>query len=318
MNKLSIRDKCILLALMLGIVTYLGYNFLWIPTNAKIAELRLQEQDLKGKIGDQTPLEKKIKELESENSKLASNIDSYRETQGGKSLNKEDFLVYLGQKCGENNTELIKFNNLGATDEGNGVWKTQFDFELRGTLSGINKVCEAIDNIGIRYSVGGMSLRQNDNFSYLTRFFDGISKLEWYKDETPEKEEAPADETMPEDNFVFPDEFYNVPNQQPQEAAPIPEIPQTPTPTPEPQQPQTPEPTPEPKDENITDRLNKLLELSAVSNGKYKITLLTNNSTYSEGLSSSDVMRLSITVQFIMYSDPNDLSNSFLYDKEVL
>lgn len=318
MNKLSIRDKCILLILMLGIITYLGYSFLWIPTNAKIAELRVQEQDLKSKIGDQTPLEKKIKELESENAKLASNIDSYRETQGGKSLNKEDFLVYLGQKCGENNTELIKFNNLGAFDEGNGVWKMQFDFELRGTLSGINKVCEAIDNIGIRYCVGGMSLRQNDNFSYLTRFFDGISKLEWYKDETSEKEEPSENEIKPEDDFVFPDEFYNIPSELPQEVTPTPELPQMPTPEPQPQQPPTPEPTPEPKDENITDRLNKLLEQTAASNGNYKITLLTNDGDYSEGLSTSDIMRLSITVQFIMYSNPNDLSNSFLYDGEVL
>ena len=128
--------------------------------------------------------------------------------------------------------------------------------------------------------------------------------------------EAPADETMPEDNLCFPMSFIMYRIKAAKRHLYL-RFQQTPTPTPNRSNRKLPN-QPRSQDENITDRLNKLLELSAVSNGKYKITLLTNNSTYSEGLSSSDVMRLSITVQFIMYSDPNDLSNSFLYDKEVL
>ena len=316
MNKISIRDKCILLILLLGFAAYVGYNFLWLPVNAQIAELEIQEQDLKGKIGDQTPLEKEITELESENTTLLKSIDEYRESQGRKSLNKEEFLVFLGAQCNQNKVGLIKFNDLGCVEETNNVWKMQLNFELRGDLSNLNKICKAIDDINIKYSIGGMSLRQNDSFAYLTRFFDGNSNLEWYKDETPIPEEH-AEEKTGNDVLTIPDTLspeFNVPAdsiQMPQTVinptTPIPKLVPDPTPIP------TPTSTPPPKDENLTERL---VELSNYYGKNYGFMFLKNNNDshdfYSGGVSQSGTMRLNITVQFIMYSDPKVLANSFM------
>jgi len=301
MNIITLRDKVILLAVALAIAVYGGYNLLWLPANENIAKLTQQEAELKSQIGDQTLLSDKIKSLENENNSLVKNITDFKSTQSTKTLDKQDFLVFLGNECDGNSVELIKFNDLSCSEQADGVWKAQFDFELRGTLMGLNNVCMGIENTGVKYSVGGMSLRQNSNFAYLTRFFDSISKLEWYKDETPSPENIP-EEIVGEPNEVAPSISENplfVPVQ------PQIEMPQT-------NQVPTPEisPTPKPKDENITDRLDKLLELTA-NKLNYRVMLLTNTNNF-ESSNTVEQMRLNITVEFIMYGNPKNSLNSFL------
>lgn len=290
MSKLSLRDKIILLVVAVALVIYGGYNFLYTPTNASIDSLNEQITTLKGQIGDTTPLDAKLKEFETQSSDVLKKINEIKSSEGTKSLNKQDFLVFLGNECSKNSVELVKFNDFGVKEETNGVWKMQLDFELRGSMTNLNKICENINKIGVKYSVGGMSLRQNNNYPYLARFFDDISKLEWYKDPTEPKTEDKILEELPPLINEFPPKIdfpQFIPPDTPIEM-PIP----TPVPTPD----VLPTPTPEQKDENITDRIDKLLELTSHT-PNYRVMLLNNNDI-------SDIMRLNITVEFIMYADP--------------
>jgi hypothetical protein len=195
---------------------------------------------------------------------------------------------------------MVRFNDLGCIRDADDVWKVRLDFELRGSLNSLNQVCKAIDDINIRYSVGGLSLRKNDNQAYLSRFFDDISRLEWYKDEAIDKVEAPENtpsETEQPD-YPIPDTNTITPKAEPLLPAPIPD----PTPHPAP-------PSPEPRDESITDRLDRLLEQIHHSKG-YKAVLLTSNPEYGlyfGGSSTTEQMRLNITVQFVMHAAPTIL-----------
>ena len=186
-------------------------------------------------------------------------------------------------------------------------------------------MCGAIDNTGVKYSVGGMSLRQNSNYSYLERFFDTNSKLEWYKDETPlpeeETNENTPDETpesydesmvsSPMTEYIDEIPEFEMPKEKPEL---IPEALPTPTPIPE-----------ELQEESITDRLNRLLDIFAhnIMKGNYKFVFLTNGSETGDetdlstggNTTSNEVMKLNITIEFIMYTNPKDSKSSIMVKK---
>ena len=317
MKKISVRERFILCALALCLGSYLGYTCLWQPARAELSVLSEQERALKATIGDQTPLDAKLSELELQNRELQNSIEAHKALQGKKTLNKEDFLVYLGRQCNENKVNLIQFSDLGTQEENN-VWQVQMHFELRGTLPRLNRICESIQSIGIRYSVGGLTLRQDKESEYLRRYFDSVSKLEWYQYEPPEEKEE-EEETRKEathDPTATPEPA--VPFQIPQFTAPpavsapptaLPTATATPMSSPEP----TIEPTYEPE-EKAADQPDQLLEQTSVGNRAYWVMPLSNTAKPADF--SNDVMRLDITIQFTVYHDPQDDSNSFLNQQE--
>ena len=101
--------------------------------------------------------------------------------KNGITATNEEFLVFLGNSAKENNVAVSGFNELGTEVKG-GIYRTVFDFELKGSSVDINKVLEDINNMGIKCSFGSVSYRQNEGFDYLKRFFDDISELPWYKE----------------------------------------------------------------------------------------------------------------------------------------
>ena len=315
MNKMSVRDRFILFVLALCIVSYFGYTCMWLPVSAELMQLTGQEANLKAQIGDQTPLDKRITELENRNKELQTGLAQYKAVQGKKTLNKEDFLVYLSRQCNDNKTELIKFIDLGTYEE-NDIWQVQMDFELRGTLTSLNRVCKSIQDLGIRYSVGGLTLRQDEESEYLKRYFDSISKLEWYQYEKPEKEEKNEATAPPPTASPNTAPKFQIPQFTPEPApVPIPSPPPTPASPPPAKTPQTtPQPSQEPE-ESITDRLDKLLEQTSEAGSRFQLVNLTNASEQA-ATGSNHVMRLDITVQFTVYHDPLDYSHSFLYQQE--
>jgi hypothetical protein len=283
---------------------------MYLPTNNNISALNGQIETLKGQIGDTTPLDEKLQQLNTKKETDSKRIAEIKELEKGKSINKQEFLMFLGKECNSNLVDLINFNDLGVTQTDNEIWKVQFDFELRGNMANLNKVCENINNIGVKYAVGGLSLRQNENYPYLTRFFDDISKLEWYKDPVPPLEEEKTGESIDNTAELMPDSAYFnntiLPNEKPAPTQPPQENIQNLVPA------QTPftETTPQPKSDTITERLDQLLEStsytshysanSLANTNQYRVKLLASNNEL------SDVMRLNITIEFVMYSDPKD------------
>ena len=317
MKKISVRDRFILCALALCLGSYLGYTCLWQPARAELSILSEQERALKATIGDQTSLETKLSELELQNRELQNSIEAYKAAQGKKTLNKENFLVYLGEQCNKNRVNLIQFRDLGTQEE-NSVWQVRIHFELRGTLSQLNRICEAIQNIGVRYSVGGLTLRQDKESEYLKRYFDSISKLEWYQYEPPEKKEEEEETRKEATHAPTATPEPAVPFQIPQFTAP-PAVSDPPTALPTATAPpmSSPEPTMEPTqkpEEKTVDQPDQLLEQTSAVNSAYQLILLSNTAKPADF--SKNVMRLDITVQFTVYHDPQDDSNSFLHQQE--
>ena len=299
----TLRDKFILLVLAFTLLAYGGYKTLWIPATEKIALLEQNKSEVEGQSGDITPLEEKSEKLRSEEKKLKDSVDNIKKLSGGLTTTNEEFLVFLGKSAEENNVAVSGFTDLGTTDT-DGIYRSTFDFELKGSGADINKVLEDINNIGIKCSYGSVSFRQNEKYDYLKRFFDDLSDLPWYKE--PEKDDAANDaETIPEiklPEITIPEYIpdYDL-TPQPDEPAALPQ----------PTEPPAKEETPKDKPKSIEERLNDLLEQTS-ANMPYRITFLANTG---DSYKSVQNMRLSVTVCFIMYNEPSR-ETSFLNNTE--
>lgn len=300
---LSFRDKCILLFLAFTVCVYGGYKMVWLPTSEKVAELEQKKITVEGLAGDISPLLEQSEKLKKEEKDLKASVENVKNFSGGLTTTNEEFLVFLGSSSEKNNVAVTGFNDLGTTSD-NGIYRTVFDFELKGSSVDINKVLEDINNIGIKCSFGSVSYRQNENFDYLKRFFDDLSELPWYQE--------PKEEEQPKDNVEIPPDEPKADVPPPEIMHPIPENPTPVIPNP------TPVPTPEDKEpKTLEERLEDLLEQTAYpSNKPYKVMFLTNteqngNLEYKRGQD----MRLAVTVCFVMYNEPS-LENSFLLKTE--
>ena len=301
----TLRDKFILLVLAFALLAYGGYKTLWIPATEKIALLEQNKAEVEGQSGDITPLEEKSEKLRSEEKELKDSVDNIKKLSGGLTTTNEEFLVFLGKSAEENNVAVSGFTDLGTTDT-DGIYRSTFDFELKGSGADINKVLEDINNIGIKCSYGSVSFRQNEKYDYLKRFFDDLSDLPWYKE--PEKDDAANDaETIPE--IKLPE--ITIPEYIPDhDLTPQPDEPAA---LPQPTEPPAKEETPKDEPKSIEERLNDLLEQTSAKNmPPYRITFLANSS---DSCKSVQNMRLSVTVCFIMYNEPSR-ETSFLNNTE--
>lgn len=300
----TLRDKFILLVLAFALLAYGGYKALWIPATEKIALLEQNKSEVEGQSGDITPLEEKSEKLRSEEKKLKDSVDNIKKLSGGLTTTNEEFLVFLGKSAEENNVAVSAFTDLGTADT-DGIYRSTFDFELKGSGADINKVLEDINNIGIKCSYGSVSFRQNEKYDYLKRFFDDLSDLPWYKE--PEKEDAANDaEIIPE--IKLPE--ITIPDYIPDyDLSPLPDEPSV---LPQPSEPPATEETPKDEPKSIEERLNDLLEQTSVKNMPYRITFLANTG---DSYKSVQNMRLSVTVCFIMYNEPSR-ETSFLNNTE--
>lgn len=303
--KMTLRDRVIVLALLLFVMVYGGYQLLWIPSGEKISALEQSKAEIEGLTADITPLLKQSEAMNAETKRLQESIDTIK-TTGGNTLTKEEFLLYLGKCTTAGGVKLLGFSDLGE-EESNGIYKVKFNFELQGSPSGINTILADIDSMGVKYSAGSVSYRQIQDYDFLKRFFDSKTNLPWYKEpEKPDEQEQTTEELLPSDEIPLP----SMPDTS--ELFPfVPEV--TPgietTPTPD-----TLAPTEEAKDKNITDRLDELLEQTSYM-GEYKVIFLTNTQEPDalETVPGQD-MRLSVTICFLMFEKP-DLSNSFMAEQ---
>ncbi len=302
--KLTIRDKCILFTLVFAFCIYGGYKILWTPAQERIVQLEKNKSGVEGKAGDIEALREQTEKLKAEEKELFDSVSGIKKLTGSLTMTNEEFLVFLGKSAKENNVVVSGFNDLGLTKE-DGIYKLAFDFELKGNSADINKVLEDINNIGIKCSYGSLTYRQDEEYDYLKRFFDGFTELPWYKEPDKEEEEVKNEDVIPEEEY----DSEIVIEQIMPDYTPVPE---TPLPIPAAPEPETPKPTQPPAEDNkpktIEDRLNELLKQTAGSNVQYKAVFLANTEPiYKAG----QKMRLSVTVCFVMYTEPT-VETSFL------
>ena len=302
---LTLRDKIILIVLSLIVSIYVGYQVLWIPATQKVAELEENKQSIQNLAGEIEPLLKETQRLKKTEKEVKDSVNTIKKLSGGLTATNEEFLVFLGDTAKENNVIVSGFNDLG-TKVKDGIYRTVFDFELKGNSVDINKVLEDINNMGIKCSFGSVSYRQNECYDYLKRFFDDLSELPWYK-EKEEEEEAKKEEQQNQSNAP---EIQN--------PAPVPDIEVIPQPIiPPDTSPRPSIPSEDTIPKSIEERLNELLLQTSFYHKPYEIIFSNNTQTPLPKIEykSGQQMKLNVTVCLIMYNEPS-LENSFLNKTE--
>ena len=311
---LTFRDKIILLALAFAIGIYVGYQALWIPATAKIAELEENKQSIQNLAGDLEPLLEETERLKKAEKEVKDSVNNIKSLSGGLTATNEEFLVFLGDSAKENNVIVSGFNDLG-TEAKDGIYRTVFDFELKGSSVDINKVLEDINNMGIKCSIGSISYRQNEGYDYLKRFFDDLSELPWYKEKEDEEEKTDEQQEQQETSKAETPVPGTGAEQIPQQQAPV--TPDTPADSATP-------PAEDKQPESIEDRLNDLLQQTSYqtqtlyrTQTPYKVVFLTNTQTEqpTAEYKAGQQMKLNVTVCLIMYNEPS-FENSFLNKTE--
>lgn len=305
---LTFRDKVILLILAFAACIYIGYQALWIPATAKIAELEENKASIQNLAGDLEPLKKETERLKKAEKEAKDSVNNIKSLSGGLTATNEEFLVFLGDSAKENNVTVSGFNDLG-TEAKDGIYRTVFDFELKGNSVDINKVLEDINNMGIKCSFGSISYRQNEGYDYLKRFFDDMSELPWYKEKEDEEEKTDEQQEQQETAETEKPVPGTGAEQIPQQQTPV--TPDTPA------EPIIP-PAQDKQPESIEDRLDDLLKQTSYTTQKpYKVVFLTNtqNEQPKAEYKAGQQMRLNVTVCLIMYNEPS-FENSFLNKTE--
>lgn len=304
--KIKFRDKAIGIVLVLALSTAAVFNYIVFPANDKVKQLNQKKEEASRLVSDIEPLIEDFEDKKAERSNAEEKYNIIKSEEAYKTSTSEEFLVFLGNCAEKNNVKVTGFSDLGNKYE-DGLYKSYYDIELSGMPLAVNRAIKELNKMGIKYSVGSVSFRQDKEYDYLKRFFDTMTGLSWYKEPEEEKEEPPVNETEKENES----QANEVPLEKPLDEKPQQEKPkednnivQKNEPVPgiviEPEQNQG---ALLPDDKNIEDRLNELLK-TGMFNPAYKIMPLTNTITETDILSNE--MRLSFTVCLIMFNEPSE------------
>lgn len=316
--KIKFRDKAIGITVVLISLTYIVFNYIVFPAKKKVDALNKEKEIASAAVSDIEPLLDAEKELKSNIKAAEKKHNIIKTEEADKTATSEEFLVYLGNCAEKNNVKVIGFSDLGTVFE-KGLYKSYYDVEMSGMPFDVNRAIKELDTMGIKYSVGSLSFRQDKEYDYLKRFFDDLTGLSWYKEpdieedkqitQAPEKipkEENKLENIKPIEPEITPPE--NQVTQKPQEEIKKDDkeddkniIHKNETVQGSVIEPEDNQGTVLPEDKNIEDRLNELLKTSALIY-PYKVIRLTGITEKTS--SGTDDMRISFTVCLTMFNEP--------------
>lgn len=317
--KLRFRDKAICILLLCSIVTYLVFSNIVIPANKKVEKLKEKREKVAALMTDIKPLLEEKAEKEKKRDNAEKKYNEIKNNAAYKTATSEEFLVYLGRSAEANGVKVTGFSDLGSKNE-NGIYRSFYDMELSGSAFAVGRVVRDFDLMGITYSVGSISMRQDKEYDYLKRFFDTMSNLKWYNE--PEENAKKEDEKTESDASSA---------DKPTTA--LPPAPQQKSDNPSPK---TEENKQTEKNENveskpdaadnpddiegfvlpetgsIEERLNELLKINSFAS--YRPVPIAGIASVSNDTSSEEI-RLSLTICLIMFNEPSP-ETSFLAEQE--
>lgn len=303
--KIKFRDKAIGVVLVLALSTAAVFNYIVFPANDNVKQLSKKKDEAARLVSDIEPLIEDFEDKKAERTNAEEKYEIIKSEEAYKTATSEEFLVFLGNSAEKNGVKVTGFSDLGTKYE-NGLYKSYYDVELSGMPLTVNRAIKELNTMGIKYSVGSFSFRQDKEYDYLKRFFDTMTGLSWYKEPEEKKEEPPLDETEKENE----QQAVEAPIEKPLNEKPTQEKPKEDNVVQknEPIQGIVIEPEKNqgavlPEDKNIEDRLNELLK-TGLFNNTYRVMPLTNTIDETDILSSE--MRLSFTVCLIMFNEPSD------------
>lgn len=281
---MKFRDKAIAFVLLSVMAIYAVFNYVVLPANQDLDEMKEKKKKVEFMVSDIDPLLKETEEKQSQKDILYEKYDLIRCSRAFNTATSEEFLVYIGSSAEKNNVKLTGFSDLGTTFE-DGVYKAYYDIELSGGHFSITNVIQDLDRMGIVFSVGSASFRQDKEYDYLKRFFDFESNLTWYTESEEENENTSKDKT-------------DVPSEQKNSESGVDKD------SGKTSQSDNKESIITPDNGSIEDRLEELLKMSSTNNG-YVITPLTNTTVTSKTQNTNE-MRLAFTVCLVMFNEPSE------------
>lgn len=304
--KIKFRDKAIGVVLVLALSTAAVFNYIVFPANDNVKQLSKKKDEAARLVSDIEPLIEDFEDKKAERTNAEEKYEIIKSEEAYKTATSEEFLVFLGNSAEKNGVKVTGFSDLGTKYE-NGLYKSYYDVELSGMPLAVNRAIKELNTMGIKYSVGSFSFRQDKEYDYLKRFFDTMTGLSWYKEPEEEKEEPTVDETEKENE----QQAVDVPIEKPLYEKPTQEKPKEENNVVQKNEPiqgiviepEKNQGTVLPENKNIEDRLNELLR-TGLFNNTYRVMPLTNTIAETDILSSE--MRLSFTVCLIMFNEPSD------------
>lgn len=158
---------------------------------ALVSELSITGEDYQqmtaGMRDQETELNRQIEEQQSQ----------IRDMEGTLTLHQKEEVLDKVATSAE--ARHLAFEKFYVTAEGN--MRTDYSVEVTGKLTNINEFIQDVcaDN---NISIGEFSIRENNDFSYLNRFFDSANALSWYENqiEEPSPDNVPSAEPKPSDS----------------------------------------------------------------------------------------------------------------------
>jgi len=176
-KNLGAREKLIVLLLIFVVVTYIAYSYVYTPLIDKETQLQttISSEDSVANIEGL----KQQKALTQESlDKVNAQVDSMINDGNGKTINRQDFLIFLGEKTNKYGVDLRRFNDMGV-EEKNGSYRAKFELDLYGLLTDLQSIVNEIEGLGIGYNISNISIRRNDDKEWLIRSIDDINKNNW-------------------------------------------------------------------------------------------------------------------------------------------
>lgn len=303
-SSLQTKYKVMLAAAAIVFAVILFFKLVFMPILAFGHSQSEKAADLKKNTGYIDELLEKRDSLNKEYAEILGQITDISEAEKNKNTNVTKMLDWFGLKANDYSLDVISFNELQNGSSDPRIKETVLNWEIRGTMPRLQGFCSELDNLGIKYSIGSISLRIDESYDFLGRYYDTVTCIPWYSnplDEQPEPEkheQSPSVTVSPQ-----PEQDTPVQTPEPQPVQPLPSQ-NTPEPANEPEKPAAA------KTPSINDRLNELLQkthfingekyraikIPAIMNKNYTAKFIVDTKDYSQGN-----YRLRMTVKFFSY-----------------
>lgn len=171
-RKIVVWSLILVVAIVGGVFGYRFYN----EKNTKVLQsITAAESAVSGMASVRAQLgstKNKIDDLDAE-------IADKKSLANKNDINKSQFFQFMSERATGLNLQMNRINSTGYT-ENYGVYTVGFDVEVQGLLENIIKIVNEIDSLGIGYNIKSMTLRDNSDYTWLKRSFDGESQVPWF------------------------------------------------------------------------------------------------------------------------------------------
>lgn len=176
-RNLGDREKLIVLLLIFIVVAYVAYSYVYTPLVDKEAELQkaISSED---SVANVEGLKQQRALAQESLDKINNQVDSVINNGNNKTINRQDFLIFLGEKTNKYGVDLRRFNDAGV-EEKNGSYRAKFELDLYGLLTDLQSIVNEIEGLGIGYNISNISIRRNDDKEWSVRSIDEANKNNW-------------------------------------------------------------------------------------------------------------------------------------------